>query len=549
MTLLNMRIPNSKSKILVLLWAAYALVGFAIHWRAYGYPFLLDDTFHFAGNPTVRSWRGVWTVWTTNYWESLGQGGLYRPLLKTFWIAEIAGLGGGRGTILAVSILLHALNAALVAALAMQGGAGAALAGAAGLWFVAHAANSEVLLEAVGQGEIFSLAFCLAAFLLVFPKKDDEERFRHPAGRWIGCTALLTAGLFVKEQAYGWVPVCALAVLMNAGIPRRQKAYASCAIVAGLAIAMAARLCVLRGVGPEGVYLLGADLSWPQRLTLVVHLFGRYVALALAPWKLSPDYTWLRLELPMAWGNPYTLAGAAAGALCVAGLARAIRRRQGRWLLLGLAALAPLGPVLGLRPIGTLFAEHLAYHALAGVGALVAIALNWAATGSPARAAFRKRALAGALALAAGGLGLTASVQVRAWESGEALWKTTLREHPRSYFAAANLAYYLMTQGRFPEARSSAEAALRIEPDFADAHLTLGELDLAERRPESARAHFERGVGHPALGFRARVGIAAADLQMGRIGEARKECDALATERPDDPSVRRLQSALASAGG
>ncbi|MCX7013221.1 MAG: hypothetical protein NTW86_11800, partial [Candidatus Sumerlaeota bacterium] len=517
-------IGNRQSAILLLPWAACALAGFAIYGRARAYPFLLDDTFHFAGNPTLRSWSGLWTVWTTNYWESLGQGGLYRPLLKTFWIAEFAGLGGGRGALLAVSILFHALNATLVAALAMRAGAGTALAGAAGLWFMAHAANSEVLLEAVGQGEIFSLAICLGAFLLVFPDQrlmalrgaqklsktasmesrlqaecgeptrgepagippkggtpyapfselNGEEHARHPAARWMGCAALLAAGLFGKEQTYAWIPVCALAVWLNRGFSRREKAYASCAMLAGLAIALAARLCVLRGFGPEGVYQLGAELSWLQRLTLAVYLFGRYVMLALAPWRLSPDYTWLGLELPMRWNDPFVLTGVAAGALCFAGLAGAIWRKKRDWLLLSLAALAPLAPVLGLRPIGTLFAERHAYHPLAGAAALLAVAIH-AAARFPPRAVLKRRALTLLILAWAGLNAVVAFLQVGAWRSGEALWGMTLERHPRSYFAAANLAYYQMTQGRFADARSSAETALRIAPDFADAHVTLGE--------------------------------------------------------------------------
>ena len=561
-------------------WLAFLAATLAVYGQAWRFPYLLDDTFHFVRNPTVRSWVGLGAIWTSSYWESAGQSGLYRPLLKTFWLFEIAGLGGAKGTVLFISVFLHALNATLVAFLARRAGVFPAIAFAAGLWFALHPAHTEVLVAGVGQGEILSLALALGALALVFPeaKSAGEEKtptraldgedvsrifqqgsgqaFRQGSGqalrlcsgqaRLAGFAVLMVAGLFVKEQGFIAALLGAAALLWNAAFSRRARHITLAAVVVGLAVAVAARFLVLGAFGPGGMFQLGSGLTWLQRIPLAFTLFGRYAALAAAPIRLSPDYTWLEMNLPIGAGEAMLWFGAAVAALSMFGLAWTVWKKRLAASLFGLASLLPLAPFLGFLPLGALFAERFAYHALAGAALVLAVAADRIAhvRGAGAASTPRVRIIAAVLIVWAVVLGVRSFVQTSRWQSGRRLWEATWRENPRSYLAGANLAYYQLADGDARQARRSAEAALALRPDFDDAHLTLGDIDLSEGRFESARSHFQRAMRHPYFRARAQIGLALADVKLDRLAEAMAIYRSLAVERPNDPMLRPLRAAL-----
>jgi tetratricopeptide (TPR) repeat protein len=543
-------IPLAKRPVFLWLcaWACFALATLVVYGRACDFPFLLDDHFHFVANPTVRSWSGLPAVWTTNHFEAMGESGLYRPLLKTIWTAEIVALGGSRGAVLLASAIGHGLNAALVAMLGIFAGLAPVLSFAAGLWFALHAAHSEVLLASVGQGEIFGLSMALAAIALVFPRVREDQGIKLRRGaagfRLVLFGALMAAGLFVKEQAFMAVAVGSTALVLNPAFSRKAKIAAIVSLALAVAVCVAARIKILGAFGPQGAFIRGEDLSWLERIPLIFYLFGRFVILALAPLRLSPDYSWLNFDLSTRGAAAIFCVGLAASAAFTALLVRFVRRRDKIGLLLWLLALAPLVPFIGIRPIGgSLFGERHAYHALAGAALLIALGGQWIARGQKSGSFSQRgriRIIAALVCLWSLGLGYRASLQVPAWGSGKTLWRETWRQCPQSFFAAAELAFYQMSEARFQEARKSAQAAIDLLPAYAPAHLTLGELDLIEGAPASARGHFIQAVNHPTFGFAARVGIVKADKDSGNLDQARAGCLQLMQENPADARLKAL---------
>ncbi|OPZ23029.1 MAG: hypothetical protein BWZ10_00070 [candidate division BRC1 bacterium ADurb.BinA364] len=531
-------------------WAALAAAYFLAILAAYGrigeFPWLLDDTFHFAANPTVRSWRGLGAVWAASYWEGLGPDGLYRPLLKTLWIGEIAGLGGGRWAVLLVSVALHALNAVLVAALALKSGAPFLFAAPGGLWFALHAANAEAIAFGVGQGEIASLTLALGALLLALPPMDK------PLAAWriAACVALTLANCFVKEHAYAAGAVCATALAANAAIPARRRLAAASAIAAALLAAVALHIAAAESFGPQGDWRLGSEAGFS--LARSCALLGRYIALAAAPIRLNVDYSWMENAGWGSWSDPMAWLGLAAGAALALGGLWAWKRGRIAVLALIAQSILPLGLFLGIRPIGAIFAERFAYHALAGQAALLAWIAAKATERRPqrqeARQPWRGARFGAAAALTAYALALGAVAWARAgdFRSGLALWQAAWASEPRNYMAPANIAYYRMTLGRFAEARQAAEASLDLRPGFADALMTLGELDIIAGHPSDALQRFEPLADHPRHGFRARIGSAIALARLGRNEEARALAVQLSSERPGAPELSRLNAEIES---
>ena len=60
--------------------------------------------------------------------------------------------------------------------------------------------------------------------------------------------------------------------------------------------------------------------------------------------------------------------------------------------------------------------------------------------------------------------------------------------------AANNLAITLAKQGRFDEAAQRFEAALRIDPNFAEAHAGLARVLATQKKPEEATRHYQEAL-------------------------------------------------------
>jgi tetratricopeptide (TPR) repeat protein len=527
-------------------WAAYALAAAAVYGKAGAFPFLLDDVFHFVENATVRSWEGLSATWSTNYWEHTSQSGLYRPLLKTIWTVEIVALGGSRLAVLVVSLAFHALNATLVGVLARRAVSGWAIPVAAGLWFALHPAHSEVLVTGVGQGEIFSLSLALGMLALVFPGPGARDG-KGGVARLAGFALLSCAGLLVKEQAFMASILGAAVLCANPAFTPRAKVATLAVTAGGIVATVLLRFEILGSFGPQGAFTLTGDLAPLQRLPLALYLLGRYTLLAVAPVRLAPDYCWLQFEMPIRAGHPLLWVGSATALGAAIWMAWTLRTGRRTALLCGLVAFMPLGTFLGFLPLGTLFAERHACHALAGAALLLALTVSWGAQQArrPAGAAHRRALAAGLLLLWALDLGLRAERESGNWESGLRLWEATWRKYPRNYFAAANLAHYQFMAGDRRGARRNAEAALVLEPNYGGAHLTLGELEMVEDKPLAARRHFQNAMTRPTSRLRARVGMAEVDARLGRVEEARKAYEALMSERqPGMPNLEHLAAEI-----
>ena len=65
---------------------------------------------------------------------------------------------------------------------------------------------------------------------------------------------------------------------------------------------------------------------------------------------------------------------------------------------------------------------------------------------------------------------------------------------PGDATAANNLAITLAKQGRLDEAAELFEAALRIDPNLAEAHAGMGRLLAMQKKPEEATRHYQEAL-------------------------------------------------------
>jgi tetratricopeptide (TPR) repeat protein len=223
-----------------------------------------------------------------------------------------------------------------------------------------------------------------------------------------------------------------------------------------------------------------AAVWWRYALTQLPAI-AHYLRLCFWPYPLIFDYG-TAVVAPSLRLLPY---GLIVVALMVATLWALIKRPAVGFL--GACFFAILAPTSSFVPVaGETMADYRMYLPSIPVIVLVVLAIY---------RYLPRAALPVCLALAAC-LGLATVQRNRDYTSEEAIWSDVVAKLPGNYRAHANLGNALSRiPGRLPDAIAQFEAALQIDPDFANAHNNLG-LALAtvpERIPE-AIAHYEAAL-------------------------------------------------------
>jgi tetratricopeptide (TPR) repeat protein len=268
----------------------------------------------------------------------------------------------------------------------------------------------------------------------------------------------------------------------------------------------------LGAAGPAALFYLGQAVLPIELLPI----YPRWTFGGFIPWRSG------------AWG---VIGGALLWAWCR-------RATWGRTALFGLGAFGlALAPVLGLVPMAYLrisrVSDHFAYLALAaGMGLGAAAAGRWRAVAPPL-------AFWPAAGLAVAAAAIASHRHARIFASEETLWRYTLAHNPSAWLAENNLAVALARTGRTDEAIAHGEAAVRLQPDWAETHSNLGvALTDARRWPEAIRELETATRLRPDLAGM-HVNLGRALLLAGRETEALPQLEMAHRLDPGDGEARR----------
>ena len=509
-------------------WALAALVALVVlfvYGPSAGGEFLWDDAAHVT-RADLRPVSGLVRIWS-----NVRETQQYYPVLHSaFWLEHRMWGDATLGYHL-VNMALHGLNACLLAALLSRllrmGAVRAAPWGAAalaGLLFAAHPVCVESVAWISEQKNTLSLAlYLLAAW--VYLGFCESRRL----SSYLGASLLFGAALGTKTVT-ATLPAALLVVLWwrrGRVDPRRDALplvpWFAAAAASGLLTAWVER----HVVGAEGA---GFDTAPLDRLLLSGRIVWFYLAKLAWPAKLAFIYP--------RWG-PGSGLGAAAVLAAVALTASlwAVRSRSRGPLAAWLFFTGSLFPVLGFFNIFpflySFVADHFQYLASMGILAATAYGLARLAERPSPTARTAGRVLCVALVA---GLAAVARARSGAFRDSETLYRDTLSKNPACWMAENNLAAELESRGRVGEALDHYRSALRIRPDYPEAHNNLGNLLLGVPGGEAeALHHFEEAL-------RLRPAFAEAHTDMANLlartpggeGEAVRHYEAALALKPGD---------------
>src|SRR6185295_16943582 len=208
-----------------------------------------------------------------------------------------------------------------------------------------------------------------------------------------------------------------------------------------------------------------------------LEVLARYAALLVWPAHLAIDYSYRAIETATGLFDP----GAISGAVLLVGwgLGVVLSWRRAPAIAFALAWIGvALAPVANLAfPIGTIMAERLLYLPSVGFCMLAAAALERGLlrfiTGSPAASRKRLAIATAAMGLLVLALAARSAVRLRDWRDDYTIFKAALAVEPDSVRSLFNYGSACEERGDDSSAIESYEKAIRLWPEYADAHYNL----------------------------------------------------------------------------
>jgi protein O-mannosyl-transferase len=494
---------------------------------------LQDARVHEANLHNVRR------ILTESYWADQPNTGLYRPVTTLSYLVNYAIFGNGTNPVGYhwVNLILHAINVSLVYTLGILilGDPALALTLAA-IWGL-HPLLTEAVTNIIGRADLLAaLGVLTGLFCHIRAKSAGGWR---KVGWLIGLAFSQTIALFSKENGVV-LPALMLSYELiwreRSSWLRRILPYAVLVIPLIAFFTLRSQLHMHLEVPFRSNPLVGAPF-WPARMT-AVKVIGKFLWLYIWPARLSADYSYNSVPLfqwAFAWQD---MQAPMALALCIVMIGFAVRlRRENRpfcfFVLLFFIALAPTSNFFIL--IGSTMSERFLY--LPAIGLTGCVVSMICAQRVPRKALW---AVTGILCFA---LGVRTYARNFDWHDEASLWRSVIEVNPDDALAHLNLGSALLEiPSRMPDAIAEYQTAVRIYPNYADAHNNLGAILLQSGRVNEAVAEYRAAVrldpdypdAHSNLG-------SALSRIPGRLPEAIAE---LETAVRLDPENGRRRAAL-----
>ena len=541
------------------------------YWPALHGNFIWDDNDHISTNLALRSLRGLWEIWVRP-----GATCQYYPLTFTaFWLGyQLWGLNPLGYHLL--NVLLHSLVALLLwQVLARLRVKGAWLAGAI------FALHPVCVMTGAWMSEVkntLSAVFALSAAwaylrfagLGVYKSQNNVDLQPSTTRWWFYALSLVLfqLALFAKT-AVSFLPVSLLLVTWWRRERLRWRDLWPLLPMLGLVVVMSRlMLHVERLYGATGNEF---NLGLGERVLISGRSFWFYLGKLLYPHQLTFIYERWQVDPHAGWQYLYPLA--TAGALAGLWLCR-------NWLGKGLFAafmhfyvctsLLILLTVIYMTRF-TFVSDHWQYFGCMSVIALVAAGITAGLGRFANRSPLLQPAIGGGLLLV---LGVLTWRQCGMYTDLETLWRTTLIRNPRCFLADNNLGEILAQRGAMDEAAVQFQAAmqiqpgfaearynfgnvllwegrkdeaavqfqkvLEIQPDYAEAHNNLGNLLLEKGQTDAAMNHFQTALEIQPDFAEAHYNLCKALLELGKAREALAQGQAALKLQPDNPEVLSL---------
>ncbi|MGE9293717.1 MAG: tetratricopeptide repeat protein, partial [Puniceicoccales bacterium] len=426
---------------------------------------------------------------------------------------------------IAVNLLLHAVNAALVflliTCLLPDGGRrGLYWAVAGALFYALHPLRVESVVWVTERRDVLALFFLLLSLLAWL--RSQQTSGRHGL---FYALSLIAFALSLLSKAWGIVYPAVLFILCLYPLQQRALGKIIVRLLPFALLALGAALLAAWAQSEQAMATL-AEHGVAARLAQAIWSPAFYLGQTAWPLNLSPLYL-----LPKDF-SPWSASMLAGAAVTLAITALLIARaRHVPGLLAGwLIFLVLLAPVSGLAQSGPQLAAD-RYTYLAGI--VLAVGVTAAGRFAARRWPEQQKLHAVAMAMALAVLAMLTVRQCTVWENAETLWGRAISADADNYVAYFNRAQQA-DHANTPDRLQDLNRAIELDPGYAQAYALRGELNLNAGHTAEARTDLDHAIELDASQAQAWNNRGVLRLNNGDKSGAREDFTA-ALER--DPSL------------
>ena len=459
--------------------AAPALVAVLSRASALGCGFAMDDAYNVVRNPAVASLGAALRSVARPVGADVGDAWIaglnaayWRPVTTLFWALQRQLFGFEALAYHAVSMLLHASSAWLLAGVFRNLGVGERAAALGACWWAVHTVHSETVTLVTYQAELLAGLMTLLLLRHTTARRDGGNPW------WLA--ALFALALGSKESGAAAAPLWFAAVwtrelgdgAATGWVARRHMRRIAPLAAVGSAWLLA-RSWLVRG---SALPFFGALDGW-QTFASVGAIHGKTFTWMLMPWPLAPFWDQTMLPPALTLGDPAAISG---WLLYGVILAMAAWPRLAPRAALGAAWwVAALLPTMQLVPLPVGAAERFTYLASGGIALLLALGLD------SLRSAGQRKVAGAAVVVVCLAMAVASWQRARDFRDDETLHRATVRDHPDGFTGWHYLGKVLLDSGRPSEALPALQRAAEILPGFPpnEALLRRARAATAEAAP------------------------------------------------------------------
>lgn len=203
-------------------------------------------------------------------------------------------------------------------------------------------------------------------------------------------------------------------------------------------------------------------------------------------------------------------------------------------------------PMTGVVQVGTqAMADRFMYVPI--IGLLIMVCLT--AREALAYSVYRIPVAAVGTVLVLGTCMVFSRIQLSYWKNDLTLFEHARHVTKDNYLAYNVVGHMLLREGAVDAAMTSFQAALAIQPAFADPHVSIGSLNLSKGRLQEAAKEFEEALRTRPRYYEARLGLAVTYQRLGNIDAAITNYEETVRLKPDLAAAHRGLADLLLAKG
>jgi len=503
--------------IVSLLLAAVVLI---VYHPIAGYDFIaLDDNLYVLENRRVQGGiTGNNLLWALKTFDAAN----WHPLTWLSLMADYDLFGLEAGGYHVTGLLLHLLNVLLLFLILVRVTGEVAKCTVAALLFAVHPLNIESVVWIAERKNLLS-AFFWFLTVLAYVRYTEQEEWR-----WYLLVMVSFALGLLAKPILVTLPLVLLLLdywplrrfsldrpvqagpMPEPGSTRRVLFHLVWEKIPLFTLAALSALITYHAAQTGGAVKSAAAFPIAGRMANAVVSYGTYLVKMVYPSNLAIFY-------PYPPSRPVWQIAAAALFIVLTSMIVYRKRAEFRYALVGwLWYLITLLPVIGFIQVGyQSMANRYAYLSLVGIFIFIAWGIPDLLKKMPGR-----RYLPGVAAVLITALAFSTGIQLPHWQNGEAAFRWALLVTKHNHIARMGMGNVWLARGDLRMAQSAYEEALRIKPDYVEAHNNLALVLMRTGRADEAIIHYRQALTENPDSAEVHNNLGAVLAGLGKFPEA-----------------------------